>query len=914
MASYPQPSQSDELLSTKLAAPYLRAPLVTRDPLLGRLEAGLKTKLTLVSAPAGFGKTTLVSQWITSRRERDQFSPIAWVSLDPDDNDPVRFWRYILTASREFDAEISQSALDILNYSPQPSFEVLLTGFINQAALLESKAVFILDDYHVITEPQIHKTLSFFLEHLPPTLHAILVTRSDPPLPLARFRARNELHELRAEDLRFSLAETQAFIEQSIPATLPDEAVTRLAQRTEGWVAGLHLAALALQKRANQTEIQKFLETFTGSLRPIQEYLVEEVFAAQPEVLQEFLLRTSILNRLTGSLCDAVTGRDDSSILLEQLERANLFLMPLDSAGQWYRFHALFSEALQNYASQRLGEAQLQELHRKASRWYEAHGLLPEAVEAALASLDTPRAAGLIQRIIEPHIASLELSRWNEKHTLRRWMEQIPEEVLRAHPTICMTFAMAILFTSDRHAPATKLRLQTPLQIAEEHWQSEGNQPKLGEVLAFRSLVDWFQRELNESFSLAREALKLLPEGERQWRGITLVRIGGEELYAGRMHNARKTFLEARGFLEANENIYGVLDSTLFLGLVCYEQGELRQATHLFRQVLTRLENAPMDRDRALIRRGQALLGLGTLALEVDDLQTAEQYVTEGVAISQQFPDEDLLAYGPLVPARIKYARGEMKQAQDLLGELAAQTKFPLLLREVRAYQARLSLAMGDLAAVQRWSAGIEQQTDDTFIFYQEQEALVVARLLVAQRQEGEALLLLEDWLSDAQAKGRARSEMEIRILMALAHVALEDLPRAKQALFRALVLAQPEGYRRLFLDEGEPLAAILGGVLPDIEDESLATFARALLYAQAQRTRRENVPLYGAIPAIEPLSEQEQRVLRLIGEGLTNPEIAEELVVSLNTVKTHVKSIYRKLNVSSRREARQAARHLNLV
>jgi LuxR family maltose regulon positive regulatory protein len=902
MSNSLKPSGTDEFLSTKFAVPHLRASIVPRAQLAARLNDGLQAKLTLVSAPAGFGKTTLVSEWVENVR-----TLYAWVSLDPDDNDPVRFWRYVLTASRAFDAEISQPALDLLNYSPQPPFEDLLTGFINQAARLESRAVLVLDDYHVITAPPIHETLAFFLENLPPTLHVILVTRSDPPLPLARLRARNELNELRVEDLRFSLAETQAFIEHALPSTLSPEIVTRLAKRTEGWAAGLHLVMLALQRREGQVEIQQFLETFTGSLRPIQEYLVEEVFSVQTEVLQEFLLRTSILSRLTGSLCDAVTGRDDSSVLLTQLERANLFLMPLDSAGHWYRFHSLFAEALQHYAWQRLGEAQLLHFHHKASRWYEEHGLLPEAVEAALSSLDPSRAASLIQRII-PHMA------WNEKHTLRRWMEQIPEEVLRAHPTICMPFAMAILFTSDRHAPATRVRLQMPLQIAEEHWQNEGNEPKLGEVLAFRSLAAWMQRDLSQSFPLARQALELLPEGEVWWRGLSLILVGAEELYAGRLNDARQTLSEARACLEAAENIFGVLDTILFLGEVCYQQGDLRQAAHLYRQVIARLENAPMDRDRALIRRGQALLGLGTLALEVDDLQAAEQYVTEGVAIGQQFPDEELLAHGPLVLARIKHARGETNQAQDLLGELAAQTKYSLLLREVRAYQARLSLAMGDLSSVQRWTASLVQPADDFLVSYQEREALVVARLLVAQRQAGEALHLLDDWLADAQAKGRARSEMEILVLLALAHVALEDLSRAKQALFRALGLAQPDGYRRPFLDEGEPLATILQSLLPDIQEESIANFSRTLLYAHAQRTRREIAPSSGSMGGIEPLSDQEQRVLRLLGEGLTNPEIARELVVSLNTVKTHVKSIYRKLNLGNRREARQAARQLNLV
>jgi LuxR family maltose regulon positive regulatory protein len=924
MSNFRPPRDSDELLSTKLATPRLRAPLVARQALLARLDEGLKHPLTLISAPAGFGKTTLVSEWINNFKlkvesagkphlnlQSSNLHPathVAWVSLDPDDNDPVRFWRYILTASRVFDAEISQSALDPLNYSPQPDFEALLTGFINQAALLESRAVIVLDDYHVITAPEIHTILAFFLDHLPPSLHVILVTRSDPPLPLARIRARNELNELRAEDLRFSFDETQAFIEQSVSSELLPEIVTRLAQRTEGWVAGLHLAVLALQRRANHGEIQQFLDTFTGSLQPIQEYLVEEVFAAQSEVLQEFLLRASILSRLTGSLCDAITGRDDSALLLAQLERANLFLVPLDSAGQWYRFHALFAEALQDYAWQRLGETHLQVLHRKASVWYEEHGLFPEAVEAALASLDPDRAARLIQRIIASRLAL------NEKHTLRRWMEQIPEEVLRTHPTICMTYAMAILFTSDRHAPATHARLLTPLQIAEEHLRHEGNKDKLGEVLAFRSLAAWMQRDLSQSFPLARQALELLPQGEVGWRGISLVLVGTEELYAGRLNDARQILTEARVLLEAAENIFGVLDATLLLGEVCYQQGELHQSTHLYRQVVARLENAPMDRDRALIRRGQALLGLGTLALEENDLERAEQYVTEGIAISQQFRDEDLLAYGPLVLARIKHARGETEQAREVLGELTAHAKFRPVIREARSSQARLSLAMGDLAAVQRWSAGMEQQTDDTFSFYQEQEALVVARLLIAQKQEDKAIRLLNDWLADAQTQGRARSEMEILILMALAYAALEDLSKAKEALVRALELAQPESHRRLFLDEGEPLAELLGSLLTDISEEPLANFTRALLYAKAQETPREYVPPSGAVPFIEPLSEQEQRVLRLIGEGLTNPEIAEELVISLNTVKTHVKSIYRKLNLSNRREARQAAHLLNLV
>ena len=689
-------TDSHELLSTKLAIPLLRASLVTRRRLLRQLDEGLQHKLTLISAPAGFGKTTLVSEWISLHDGQNNSPRVAWVSLDPNDNDPVRFWRYVLSASQTFDHEVSQSALTFLDHSQVPDFESLLTLFINRLASLSGKVFLVLDDYHVITAPQIHKTMAFFLDNLPPELHIVLLTRSDPPLPLARMQARNELKALRADDLRFTLEESEIFIQHAISIPLSPEGLKRLSDRTEGWIAGLHLATLLLQRKRNQIEIQRFLDTFSGSLRPIQEYLIEEVFESQPDDLKEFLLRTSIVSRLTGSLGDELTGRDDSSILLDQLERDNLFLIPLDASGQWYRFHALFSEAMQQYARQNLGETQVHELQRKASLWYEKQGFLPEAVEAALASHDYSRAAGLIQRIIAPRITL------NEHYTLRRWMEKLPKEVLQAYPTICMTYAVAILFTSDRHAPSTEALLQTPLQITEEHWQRQGNQAKLGEVLAFRALVIWSQRDPIRSFSLARRALEMLPEDEMQWRGVSLLIIAAEQLYAGRLNHTRQTLAKARAILESAENIFGILDSLLFLGELDFQQGKLRQAAHLYRQVIARIENAPINRKEALLRRGRALFGLSILTLEENELKEAEQYLAEGMQISQQLPEEDLLAYGPLIRARIKWAQGEMNQAQELLSMLTSQTRFPPLLAEVRIAQDRLALASGNFASVER--------------------------------------------------------------------------------------------------------------------------------------------------------------------------------------------------------------------
>jgi LuxR family maltose regulon positive regulatory protein len=897
-----------ELLSTKLAAPRLREPLVPRERLLDRFEQGLDRKLSLISAPAGFGKTTLVSEWMARRRGQNDPLPIAWFANDDGDNDPVRFWRYVLTACQAFGAEISEPALELLTYSAQPPFEALLTIFINRAAQLATRSVLILEDYHAITERMVHDTLTFFIEHLPASLHLVLITRKDPPLPLARLRARNELSELRAADLRFSLEETRAFLKQALPFQIPAEAIERLAKRTEGWAAGLRLVALALQGKSKPGELEQYLDTFTGSSRLIHEYLVADVFNAQPEAIQRFLLQASILNRLNGPLCDAITGREDSASFLEQLERDNLFLAPLDSAGQWYRFHPLFGEAMQHYARQRLGAARLRELAQKASLWFENHGILGEAIEVSLQAEDYNRAADLIRRILAPRLVQ------NEFHTLRRWLEQIPEEALHSHPEICLTFAVAILFTSNRHAPETKAHLLMPLQIAEQHWRQEKNEHKLGEVLAFQSLVAWLQRDFKESFSFARQALALLPDQDRQWRGISLIMVGVDEMSGGKLNSARQTLSEALELSEWAENQYAILDSMLLLGEISYQQGELRQAEQIYRQVLSRTEKAPMDRGQARIRSGRAQLGLGILALEWNDLAAAEKAVSQAVAAYREYPEEDLLADSPIVLAQVKFAQGEIDQAQQILQAVIAEKNKAFLFRFPGVTLARLVLASGDLAGVQRWATTEALPGDDIPYIRLEQQALIVARLRILEGEAEEAIQQLEALLVKAQDNGRTRSQIEIQAIMAQAYAALDDQAQAGRVLNRALILAQPEGFQRIFINEGERLTALLKAILPEIRDESLSNYARELLYAMVKEQSQKAATSPGPVEMlIEPLSEQEQRVLRLLAAGLSNPEISNELVISINTVKTHVKNIYGKLGINSRKDAREAARLLKI-
>jgi LuxR family maltose regulon positive regulatory protein len=789
--------------------------------------------------------------------------------------------------------------------------EPMLRTFLNALASLPQRGLLILEDYQVITEPEIHETLTFVLEHLPAMLHLVILSRVDPPLPLARWRARGELCELHAVDLRFSLEETAHFLRQALPAVLSSEDIRRLDTYLEGWVTGLRLVTLALQGRTTKPEVEQYLSTFAGGHRHILEFFATEVLCAQPEALQVFLLQTSVLSRLSGSLSNAVTGRSDSEHLLRTVERAGLFLQSLDDSGQWYRYHPLFAEAMQHEARQRFGEEALRAWYSRASVWHEQQGLLSEAVEMALSARELARVAALIEQNLRPHHSY----KMNEYHTLQRWLGSLPEDILGQHPQLCLRVAILLLFPWGGRAdcrPSTLAQIEQLLHTAENTWQAEGNSSGLGQLLAFRSLISREQGDAVLAARFARQALARLPDSDQQWRGGCLASIGAEEMLAGRVREARQLFQEARAFFEAAGNTYAVRATLLLLAEACLLQGALRQAAELYRAV-----SASAGGD--LFDKANALLGLAGLSYEWNVLETAEQQAQEALDLGTCLADENLQAQASLVLAAIEQARGQAAEAQQQLHALFARlpgvsTHQTLLLqRHILARQARLALAAGDLAVVQLWSTTRARPGESLPRLQQEQEELPLARLLLAQGKPEEALLPLEEWHVDAHQQGRTRSELEVLLLLALAHAAQQRLSRASVLLKEVLLLAQAEGYQRLLLDEGEPLAALLRAVLPAIRKDLSAPYVRTLLQAFAQPHLDQLAPLASEGPAsaalLKPLSAQEPRVLRLVVAGCSNSEIAEALVVSSSTVKTHVRNLYHKLNVKSRKEAREIVR-----
>lgn len=853
-------------------------------PRLGELLAeGMNRKLTLVSAPAGYGKTTLLSEWRMIHLGSEY--PLAWVSLEEADNDPSRFLSYLVATLQTVKAGIGDSVLASLRSPQPPPVESVLAALINDIAAVPEEFALVLDDYHVIEAQPIQGAIAFLLEHMSPQMHLVIASRTDPPLPLARLRARGQMTELRAADLRFTPEEAGAFLTDVMGLELSTRDVEALERHTEGWIAGLQLAALSMRGREDSSG---FIEAFTGSNRYVLDYLVDEVLARQPEPVTSFLLKTSILDRLSGELCDAVAESHGGQEMLETLDKENLFVVPLDEEGHWYRYHHLFAEVLRHLL-RRSQPNLVPELHRRASRWYEQNGPLDEAIKHALAAQDFESAAHLVEGGAGEILARGEVS------LLVGWVEALPEELMRSRPGLCIPYAWALFLTG---------RLEDAEERARDAERAASTGALSAEVTALRANLVRARGDVPGSIELAREARKLLPEDDFALRGAISFNLGSAYWVTGDLEAAKETFAEASAASRRAGNTYVALLSMRARAEIEKMSGHLRRAADLYHEALQIAEASPSP------AAGLAHVGMGELLYEWNDLDGAVHHLTQGIDLGNRSGSFDIHFPGRAALALVRQAMGDTQGALEVIqeGERAVRTINlpPYMLDQQAAFEARVRLAQGDLATAARLLEERAIDTDDAVNIQNELEHLVLARVLLARDESHAALDLLERLRVAAEATGRMGSKIKVLVLQALAYKARDDESRALVTLGRALELAEPEGYVRTFLDEGAPMATLLRSALTKAISPG---YASRLLGAFGSSSER--LPA-GALS--EPLSERELEVLRLIASGMSNAEISRALFVSLATVKKHINNIYRKLGTHSRTSALARARELDLL
>ena len=865
------------LLQTKLYRPPLRPSLIPRPNLLQQLNQGLPRKLTLLSAPAGFGKTTLVSEWLAGCER-----PSAWLSLDENDGDLPRFLTYVIAALQRIFPGLGADVTAVLQASPPPPIETSLATLLNEIAGLADPFLLVLDDYHLVEAPAVDQALAFLLDHLPPQMHLVMTTREDPNLPLARLRARGQLTELRAADLRFSLDEAAAFLQQVMGVELSPENVAALEARTEGWAAGLQMAALSMQ---GQQDVTGFIQSFTGGHRFVLDYLVEEVLHQQPESVQRFLLQTAVLNQLTGSLCDAVTCGSSGQEILESLERANLFLVPLDNERRWYRFHHLFAELLRQRLQESATEDTINTLHIRASEWYEANGLVLESFHHATAAHDVDRTLRLIQG------EGLPLYFRGEAIPVRHWLESLSEAEFQARPELWVTYASVLTLTGRLHG-----NIEEILQAAETALQDKVDDDKtadlLGQIAANRAMLGVVKNEVNTIVTQSQRALALLHPDNAPMRSTTTWTLGYAYQVQGKRAAAIEAYAETIAQSQKSGNIMNEIAATTCVGQIQETENQARQAAKTFRRILQLVGDPPWP------AACEACVGLARIHYQWNDLEGAERYGQQGLALARQLENVDTPAACGVLLARVKLAQGDGAAAFATLAEaeqFVRQKGFDHWLGEITAVRLQTFLRHGNLTAAAQLA-----ETQDL--------PLSQARVKLAQGDPTAALAALEPVRQQAEAKEWADEQLQVLVLQALAYQAAGESDKAMQLLGDALTLAAPGGLVRLFVDEGPPMAALLQetvkrGMAPAFAQQVLEAFGETAV-----------APSPAAHPLPDPLSERELEVLKLLTTALTGPEIARELMISLNTLRTHTKNIYSKLGVNSRRTAVRRAADLNLM
>jgi len=897
-----------------------------------------------VSAPAGFGKTTLLAEWLGATPGDD--SSVAWLSLDPADNEPLSFWTYVVTALQTALQTavpcIGSGALELLGSSPTPT-EPALTMLLNELAEAPGEVWLVLDDYHLVDNHDVRDAMTFLLEHLPPHMHVVLSTRADPDLPLARWRARGELVELRAADLRFTSDETATYLSEATGLDLAAGDVEVLEGRTEGWIAALQLAALSIQGR---DDVSSFIARFAGDDRYIVDYLVEEVLAHQPEAVREFLLQTAVLDRLTGPLCDAVTGREGGSDMLTTLHRANLFLVALDDRRQWYRYHHLFADVLR---ARLLGERPdlLPQLHQRASRWHEAHDSAEEAVRHALAARDFDHAAYLMELTVPA------IRRDRQEAMMLGWLQALPDDAVRRSPVLSVFRGALSLIAGDLDGVEPRLddaeralaeSQRAPADVPDgpspplaQRWAETDELRTLPATIAmYRASLAQARGDVAGTTRHARLALDLAGPTDHLARGGASGFLGLAAWAQGDVSSALETFTQAVASLHAAGSLVDELSGTVILADMWLAAGRPSTAVRLYQRAIQVAEEhgAPVARAIADLH-----VGISEIDREAGDLDGARQHLDRAAAVWERVPMAESRYRWFVAMAQVVAAEGHAQEAITLLDqaeELYRPGFFPDV-RPIAAMRARVWIAQGDLSKAAGWAHDRGVSVTDDASYLSEFEHLTLVRLLIAQHREGpnrnlieHAVGLLDRLHEAAEASGRAGSLVEIRMLQALAEDALGDRTRACKWLGRALAEApEPDGYARLFLDEGLPMVELLGDVGRDTDRDAdrdvsrdaepqgrlAADHARRLLsLSTAADAQAPDTGLRPPGSSPDSLSERELQVLRLLDSELSGPQIARELFVSHNTLRTHTKHIFTKLDVTTRRAAVRRARERGLM
>ncbi len=906
------------ILATKLYIPPPRANVITRPHLIERLNESFPAarRLVLISAPAGFGKTTLVSAWVNQKAEVGRLKDVskeavpssafslqphkvAWLSLDEGDNDLARFLTYLVAALQTVAATLGEGVLSALQSPQMPPIEPLLTSLLNEITAIPDSFVLVLDDYHVIDSKPVDSALTFLLEHLPAQMHLVIATREDPQLPLARLRARAQLTELRAADLRFTPAEAAEFLNRVMGLNLSTENIAVLEARTEGWIAGLQMAALSMQGQGDQ-DAASFIKSFTGSHRFVLDYLLEEVLHRQSESVQTFLLRTSTLERMCGPLCDAVL-RDSSApgqSTLENLERANLFIIPLDSERRWYRYHHLFGDLLRQRLGRSLTPEAIAEDHIRASQWYEDNGLVFEAFRHATAANDVEHAARLLEgRSLPLHLRGVAMA-------VLDWLASLPAAVLDARPFLRVRSATLALVTGQ--TTGVEEKLQAAEKVLQETDLDEKSRDLIGQIACARATLALTRYQPEVMIVQAHRALEYLHPDNLTFRFTANWALASASLLQGDRAAAAQACLEGISISRKSGDIFSTILATSDLGLVQELENQLYLAAETYRSVLTLFGDHPQP------NAAEAYLGLAHIYYEWNDLDAAEQHGQQSLQLARQYDRAiDRFIISEVFLVRLKLVRGDADGAAALLVQAeqsARQQNFLLRMPEIAAGQILVFLRQGNLTA----AAQLSQQYE---------LPLYRARVLTAQGDLSAALAVLEPWRQQMEAKGWADEQLRGMVLQAVVLHAHGEKDKAVQLLGDALTLAEPGGFIRLFVDEGEPMRLLILDFRLWIEKQSrdqaynligytdrlLAAFARSATMPQSKISSPKST-------MVEPLTPRELEVLRLIAQGLSNQEIGKRLFLALDTVKGHNRRIYDKLQVQRRTEAIVRARELGLL